>query len=118
MGRKKSGARFRMKGRFWIVGPRGTFLGYGRIKLLERIRDYGSISAAARSMNMSYLRAWKLVEAINNQSSKPIVDKVTGGKGGGGAVLTDAGQRAVDIFWQAHADFERFIETRNQSLDL
>lgn len=117
MKKRKSGRRFQIKGRFWIEGPRGTFLGYGRIRLLEQIREHGSISAAARSMNMSYRKAWNLVEAVNHQSLKPLVEKNTGGKGGGGAVLTQLGQHAINMFWEAHSDFEEFIEARNQYLD-
>jgi molybdate transport system regulatory protein len=111
-----SSAQYRIKGRFWIEGPHGTFLGYGRIRLLEEIRAHGSISAAARSMKMSYRRAWRLVEAINLQSSSLIVETSTGGKGGGGAVLTEKGEQVVAVFWSAHHDFEAYIARRNQTL--
>ena len=113
---QKTEKQFKMKGRFWIEGPQGTFLGYGRIRLLERIKEHGSISAAARSMNMSYRRAWNLVDAINLQSSRPIVEKTTGGRGGGGAELTEAGKRAIDVFWTAHRDFEKYIQQKNKTL--
>ena len=109
--------RFRIRGRFWIEGPNGTFLGYGRIRLLEGIRDLGSISAAARAMKMSYRRAWQLVDAINQQSRAPIVEKSIGGKGGGGAVLTESGLRAIDLFWSTHRDFEDYIGEKNRALD-
>lgn len=117
MSNRKARKNFRLMGRFWIEGPNGTFLGRGRVRLLEGIRDHGSISAAARSMNMSYRRAWKLVEAINLQSADPIVEKSTGGKGGGGAVLTEKGKQVIDVFWSAHLDFEKYIESKNQTLE-
>ena len=72
-----------MHGRLWIEGKKGTFLGHGRIVLLERIREYGSISRAAKSMEMSYHHAWDLVDSMNRQTTKPLVEKGTGGKGGG-----------------------------------
>lgn len=50
--------------------------------LLEHIRTYGSISAAARVMNMSYRQAWQLVNTMNSHSTAPLVESVTGGKGG------------------------------------
>lgn len=104
---------YRLRGRIWIEGPEGTFLGYGRVVLLERIRDYGSISAAARSMKMSYRHAWKLVESITRQSGKPVVEKTTGGKGGGGAVLTETGEQAIEMFWTAYQEFQDFLAGRH-----
>lgn len=111
-------ANYRLRGRIWIEGPDGTFLGYGRVVLLERIRDYGSISAAARSMEMSYRHAWKLVDSMNRQGRAPVVEKTTGGRGGGGAVLTEAGERAVASFWSVYADFKEFLGQRSRTLGL
>ncbi|GAB4324717.1 MAG: winged helix-turn-helix domain-containing protein [Candidatus Sumerlaeia bacterium] len=104
---------YRMSGKIWIEGPEGTFLGYGRVVLLERIREYGSISAAARSMEMSYRHAWKLVESMNRQSGTPVVETTTGGKGGGGAILTEAGERAIEMFRSAYRDFKAFLSERS-----
>ena len=105
-----SSTSYRLHGRVWIDGPEGTFLGYGRVVLLERIREYGSISAAARSMNMSYRHAWDLVESMNRQAPVPLVISRTGGRGGGGACLTEAGERAIRLFrdaWDAYKTFEK-----------
>lgn len=99
-----------LRGRIWIDGKEGTFLGYGRIVLLERIEKYGSITRAAKSMEMSYRHAWELVDSMNRQSPKPLVEAVTGGKGGGGAQLTEEGKRAINLFWKFYADFQKFIE--------
>lgn len=74
---------YELMGRIWIEGKDGTFLGYGRVILLERIKEYGSISEAAKSMNMSYRHAWELVDSINRQARKPLIETATGGKGGG-----------------------------------
>ncbi len=102
----------------WIEGPDGTFLGYGRVVLLERIREHGSISAAARSMEMSYRHAWQLVDSMNRQSRRAVVEKSTGGRGGGGAILTEAGEKAVTAFWSAYGDFRDFLAQRGRRLDL
>ncbi len=109
---------YRIRGRLWIEGPAGTFLGYGRVVLLERIREHGSISAAARSMKMSYRHAWKLVDSMNRQSGTPLVEKSTGGRGGGGAVLTSAGERAIEGFWTTYRAFQGFLAEQAGSLDL
>ncbi len=66
-------------------------LGPGKAELLEHIADTGSISAAARRMNMSYRRAWLLVDTLNQCFRRPLVETATGGKGGGGARVTDLG---------------------------
>ena len=67
-------------------------LGPGKAALLHGIQDSGSISAAARTMNMSYRRAWLLVEDMNRCFRQPLVETSTGGARGGGARLTDNGR--------------------------
>ncbi|MFZ2197379.1 MAG: LysR family transcriptional regulator [Thermodesulfovibrionales bacterium] len=99
-----------LRGRIWIDGNEGTYLGYGRIILLEHIREHGSMTKAARSMDMSYRHAWELVESMNRQSPVPLVETSTGGKGGGGARLTEAGEQAISLFWKLYADFQDFLE--------
>ena len=62
-------------------------IGPGKIELLEHIATFGSISAAARGMEMSYKHAWDLVEDMNRVFGKPLVAAQTGGRKGGGARL-------------------------------
>ncbi len=102
----------------WIDGPEGTFLGFGRVVLLERIGEHGSISAAARSMNMSYRHAWDLVASMNRQAKRPLVIGTSGGRGGGGARLTPEGERAIEVFRAAWEDFKAFEARRSRDLDL
>jgi molybdate transport system regulatory protein len=73
----------------------GAMFGPGKAELLERIRDTGSISAAGRQMEMSYKRAWMLVETMNAAFREPLVDSMRGGAGGGGARLTEAGKEVL-----------------------
>jgi molybdate transport system regulatory protein len=70
-------------------------VGPGKIVLLEAIAEAGSISAAARSLGMSYRRAWELVAELNETFSTPVVERITGGAGGGGARLTSLGETLV-----------------------
>ena len=74
--------------------PEGR-IGPGKIRLLEKIETCGSISAAGRAMNMSYKRAWDLVDEINRICQRAAVERQTGGKNGGGAMLTPFGQSLV-----------------------
>lgn len=76
------------RGRDIAVGP-------GKVDLLEAIADTGSISAAARSLGMSYRRAWLLVDTMNRCFKQPVVAAEAGGKRGGGTQLTATGMRAV-----------------------
>lgn len=70
-------------------------LGPGKVQVLELIRDGGSISEAARSMKMSYRSAWLLVDSMNSQFRKPVVNTTLGGRGGGSATLTDFGADVI-----------------------
>ncbi len=70
-------------------------IGPGKIQLLENIQACGSISAAGRAMDMSYKRAWDLVDEINRLCRHPAVERQTGGRNGGGAVLTPLGTSLV-----------------------
>lgn len=73
----------------------GRRLGPGKVLLLEAIAEHGSISAAARSLAMSYKRAWDLTEELNLIFASPVVDSKSGGKQGGGATLTELGVKVV-----------------------
>lgn len=101
---------FSLRGRLWVDGPEGTFLGYGRVVLMERIREHGSITKAAKSMDMSYRHAWRLIDSMNRQSSKPYVVREAGGRNGGGTRLTEEGERAIEKFWLAQELFRKFLD--------
>jgi len=97
--------------RLRIVFGGGAMLGPGKADLLEGIGETGSIAAAARGMNMSYKRAWMLVETMNAAFRAPVVQSSRGGSTGGGASLTQTGaavlaeyRKLQDITAEAGAD--------------
>jgi molybdate transport system regulatory protein len=75
-----------------------AMFGPGKADLLAHIRDTGSISAAGRRMDMSYKRAWSLVEEMNSAFATPLVAASRGGPGGGGARLTPAGEEVLTLY--------------------
>ena len=81
-----------------IVFASGARIGPGKARLLESIRETGSISGAAREMGMSYKRAWVLLDSINRAFTEPVVTASPGGAGGGGATLTPFGAEVLERY--------------------
>ncbi len=77
-----------------LFGPE-VAIGPGKIALMRAIVETGSISAAARRLGMSYRRAWLLVDTMNRCFRSPVVETVSGGKGGGGARITELGREVL-----------------------
>jgi len=102
-------AGVQVKGRLWLEKDGETFLSWGRIVLLERIRDHGSIAAAARSLNMAYSHAWGLVQRMNQLAGEELVARTFGGKKGGRAWLTPAGEAAIARFWELVDEFRQWL---------
>jgi molybdate transport system regulatory protein len=99
--------------RIWIEETDGPFLGIGKIWLLENIEKTGSITNAAKEMKMAYRQAWQLVEEMNKRAEKPLVEKLLGGKGGGGARLTEAGQKAIQTFYALEKKIQDFVKAES-----
>ncbi|MDB5532430.1 MAG: putative transcriptional regulator, ModE family [Hyphomicrobiales bacterium] len=82
-------------------------LGHGKIRLLELIAAHGSISSAARAMEMSYRRAWLLMDDVNSMFASPVFETQLGGKGGGNARLTEFGRKLVALYRSVEKDTEQ-----------
>jgi molybdate transport system regulatory protein len=89
--------------RISIVFESGARIGPGKARLLQSIRDTGSISAAAREMGMSYKRAWLLLDSMNQAFTEPVVSAAPGGAGGGGARLTAFGVEVLERYRRIEA---------------
>lgn len=107
----------RVRGRFWVSAGGETFLGYGRVVLLERIQEHGSITQAAKSMGMAYRHAWELVDSMNRHSRKPLVVSAVGGQQGGGTTVTDEGLKAISFFWKTYDAFQKGLARLQPRVD-
>jgi molybdate transport system regulatory protein len=87
-------------------------MGPGKVALLEAIAQAGSISAAARALDMSYRRAWLLVDVMNRSFRAPLVASAAGGRQGGGASVTPFGLQVVAEFRAIEAAALAAVESR------
>ena len=108
----------KIKSRIWIEKDGDPFLGFGRIKLLKKVDEKKSINAAAKEMNMSYSKAWKLINDINQYTEKPVIIKNIGGKNGGGTVLTDYGKTLIEGFENINQNCMDYLESEFKKLNL
>lgn len=73
-------------------------IGPGKIALLEALQETHSISAAAKTLGMSYRRAWLLIDELNGALREPAVVSATGGHHGGGSEVTEVGQQIIALY--------------------
>jgi molybdate transport system regulatory protein len=98
-------------GRFWLTLDGRNFLGRGRVELLQRIRETGSISKAAKAMKMSYKAAWDAVDAMNGAWQSPLVES-----GPGGSRLSADAERLIVAFHEAEARHTAFMASLSETL--
>jgi molybdate transport system regulatory protein len=97
-----------------ILSERNIAFGPGKADLLEAIERTGSISQAAKSMNMSYRRAWQLVDTMNQCFETALVETQTGGTHGGGAAVTALGQKVLEQYRQMEINARQALENDYQ----
>jgi molybdate transport system regulatory protein len=98
------------RGKVWVEKGGEAYMGWGRVELLERIGRFGSIAAAARSLGMSYRNAWLEVDEMNRLAPTPLVEKETGGVGGGHAIVTREGQKIIAEYNELMSRFQEFLK--------
>jgi molybdate transport system regulatory protein len=94
----------------------GGRIGPGKIALLEAISKTGSIAAAARSINMSYRRAWLLLDELNKLLNEPAVTTAVGGANGGSATLTPVGQKTIQLYHSIETHTRAATRSKFQAL--
>jgi len=104
------GPGYMARGKVWMEKGGEAYMGWGRVELLERINRFGSIAAAARSLGMSYRNAWLEVDEMNRLAPTPLVEKETGGVGGGHARVTEEGQKIIAEYNELMDRFHEFLK--------
>ena len=94
----------------------GVRLGPGKVELLNHVHNTGSISAAARKMDMSYRRAWLLIHEMNEIFKLPVVVTNAGGSGGGGARVTEHGLQVIAVFNELQEAADVLVKTKISAL--
>lgn len=94
----------------------GQFLNDNRIRLLDAIAKHGSLSAAARSLPMSYKAAWDALNSMNNISAQPLVIRSAGGKNGGGTQLTPYAKKLISMYKAMEIEYQQSLERLQQAL--
>jgi molybdate transport system regulatory protein len=89
-----------------------------RIALLQHIAEQGSITRAAKSAGLSYKAAWDAIDELNNLAEKPLVERVVGGKGGGGARLSSEGERVLRLYQKLQVLQAQVLDATEEASDL
>ncbi len=100
----------KIKSKIWIETDEGIIISEGRIRLLKLIEATGSLNKAAKEMNISYQKAWKLVDASNKASKEPLVATQIGGNKGGGTVITPYGKLLIESFEKINKECWNFLD--------
>ena len=103
---------YKIKSRIWIEADGNILLGEGRVHLLKAIGETGSLSKAAKSLGMSYKKAWALIDAVNSRAKKPVCTSSIGGKRGGGTELTTYGKSLINTFETINENCWKFLDTQ------
>lgn len=103
---------FKINLRFWITCNEKPLFGKGKIILLLKIKELGSLSKAAKDLKMSYRKAYYSVANMNKISEKPIVVMKRGGRNGGKTELTAYALRLIDSYLSLEMEINDFIASR------
>lgn len=106
----------KVSGSLWLEADGKHFFGPGPVELLERIAETGSISEAAKGMNMSYKKAWELVNSLNAHTAAPVVIPRTGGEKGGGSTITHEAMELINYHRLLRQRFVAFLAEETEKL--
>jgi molybdate transport system regulatory protein len=114
----KKDLEIKVGGKLWLESGSERFFGPGPMELLEKIEETGSISSAAKAMNMSYKKAWELINHLNEQTNSLVVIPQAGGEKGGGSILTPEGLELIKYYKALRERFRTFLENESDRLKI
>ena len=109
---------YKVKSRIWIEAGDNVLLGEGRVRLLKAIDETGSLSKAAKSMQMSYKKAWSLIDAVNSRAKSPVCNTTIGGTKGGGTQITAYGKSLIEAYERINKNCWEFLDKQISEADL
>ena len=107
----------RWRGKLEVATEFGSFLGDTRIRLLEAIATHGSIAQAAKTVPLSYKAAWDAIDAMNNLADEPLVLRSTGGRNGGGTLLTEHGRKTIALYRALEAEYQSALDRLSERMN-
>lgn len=113
----KKNKQFTVNGSIWIECNGKRFFGPGPVELLELITDTGSINQAAKQMEMSYKKAWKIISSLNTEARQPFVVTQTGGNSGGGSIITDEAKAIILWYTALRERFFALLKKETENLN-
>lgn len=108
----------KIKSKIWIETDNGILISEGRIQLLKLIESTGSLNKASKQMNISYQKAWKLVDASNKASKEPLIATQVGGNKGGGTVITPYGKSLIESYEKINVACWKFLDEQLKQYSL
>lgn len=108
----------KIKSKIWIETDDGILISEGRIQLLKLIESTGSLNKASKQMNISYQKAWKLIDASNKAAKEPLIATQVGGNKGGGTVLTPYGKSLIESYEKINVACWEFLDEQLKQYSL
>ncbi len=102
----------KIKSKFWLEVDDMCVFGSGKKSLLEAIEKHGSINKAAKEMSISYRKAWSQIDAMEKRLGIKLVERKTGGKGGGGAILTQEARAILEKYREFEKGLQELVDRR------
>lgn len=117
--RRPRPARLALQGTLWLSAGGRNLGGHGRMALLRAVVEHGSITQAAKAYGISYKAAWDAIDTMNRVAGEPLVERSSGGRGGGSTRLTERGRRLLERYGEIDAAHQRFVRLLDAaSIDL